>query len=165
MPVLASKAMHTFHNSGLIHPKICIVTPAKEGKGVLVTLRKGDAPQGQIAKAAETKEFTGGKSTRQTNKAIGEMLQSYRPDRKSVSLLSRKRTLTSTRSDLVSVSHSSSLLPVLEAYLLANANQRKARRAVKEAKKARLLRPRRNRHRVCRVCDIEKIISRQQAYR
>ncbi|CAD6584802.1 MAG: hypothetical protein CYPHOPRED_002851 [Cyphobasidiales sp. Tagirdzhanova-0007] len=89
--------MHTFHNSGLIHPKICIVTPAKEGKGVLVTLRKGDAPQGQIAKAAETKEFTGGKSTRQTNKAIGEMLQSYRPDRKSLAIARARGILASQR--------------------------------------------------------------------
>lgn len=76
--------MHTFHNSGYIHPKTVDVSPAKSGKGVVVTTRKPKATTGQVAKASLTQNLRGANSSRKTNKAVGTIVGKYRPELKTL---------------------------------------------------------------------------------
>ena len=78
---------------GYIHPKVVDVSPAKGGKGVVVSTRKPNAPANQIQKAALAHNLKSLGSSRKTNKSVGTLVGKYRPELKTVR--------TSSSSDLL----------------------------------------------------------------
>lgn len=69
---------------GFIHPKVVDVSPAKGGKGVVVTTRKPNAAPNQIQKAAIAHNLKSLGSSRKTNKSVGTIVGKYRPELKTV---------------------------------------------------------------------------------